>query len=117
MKDIDTNYLAVLEWDTKRTAELSEKYKPYVQVTDAYAGLVCEIVNVIGTKTPKSVQDIVVRDLAADVFDALHESRRIILTGRCDMAYPLARRAFESLSLMVLCVLDDKYAAKWQSGV
>jgi hypothetical protein len=116
MNAFDGNYLTVLEWDAKRTAELSEKYKPYVQVTDAYAELVCEIVDVIGTIKPKTVQDIVVRDLLADVFDALHESRRIILTGKCDMAYPLARRAFESISLMVLCVLDGKYADKWQSG-
>jgi hypothetical protein len=117
MKPFDDNYSTVVEWDSKRTVELSEKYKVYVQVTDAYADLVCEIVNVLGAKKPKSVQDLVVRDLAADVFDALHESRGIILKGKCDMAYPLARRAYESLSLMVLCALDVSFAVKWQSGV
>lgn len=117
MKAFAENYATVVEWDKVRTAELSEQYGAYIQVTDEYADLICEIVNVIGTKEPKSVQDKVVRDLAADVFDALHESRQIILKGKCDMAYPLARRAYESLSLMVLCALDAKYASKWQSEV
>jgi len=109
-------YATVLEWDAKRTAELSEKYRPYIQVTDAYAELICEIMNIIGVKKPKGIDEVVVRDLAADVFDALHESRGIILKGKCDMAYPLARRAYESLSLMVLCALDPAVAKRWQSG-
>jgi hypothetical protein len=86
-------FATIQEWDAKRTAELSEKYKPYIQITDAYADLVCETVRIIGDFKPKSVQDIVVRDLAADVFDALHESRKVILTGKCNTAYPLGRRA------------------------
>ena len=109
------NYATVREWDEKRTQELSGKLKPYIQVTDAYAELVCEIVDVIGIKKPSSPQDIVVRDLLADVFDALHEARRIILAGKCSIAYPVARRVYESLSLMVLCVFDASIAAKWQS--
>ena len=104
------------EWDEKRAAELTAKYKPYVQVTDAYADLVCEIIDVIGNHKPESIQDGVIRDLAADVFDGLHESRRVILTGKCSIAYPLARRVYESLSLMVLCILDSKFATKWHSG-
>jgi len=91
-------------------------FKPYLQVTDAYADLVCEIVDVIGTQKPSCTQDIVVRDLLADVFDSLVEARRIILTGKCSTAYPVARRVYESLSLMVLCALDPKIADKWHSG-
>lgn len=89
---------------------------PYVGITDSYAELVCEITNVLGAHRPQSTQDIVIRDLLADVFDALHEARRIILTGKCHTAYPLARRAFESLSLLVLCVLNPSVAARWHSG-
>lgn len=110
------NYAIVQEWDGRRTREISAKLKPYIQVTDAYAELVCEIVDVIGTEKPSSTQDVVVRDLLADVFDALHESRRMILTGKCSTAYPVARRVYESLSLMVLCALDADIAAKWDSG-
>ena len=115
MKPASHNYSTVQEWDQKRTAELGRKYKPYVQVTDAYSELVCGIVDAIGTEKPKSRQDIVVRDLLADIFDTLHEARRVILTGKCSVAYPLARRAYESLSLMHLCILDSKMAEKWDS--
>lgn len=109
------NYTTVCESDEKRTKELSGKLKPYIEVTGTYVELVCEIVDVIGTVKPSSTQDIVVRDLLADIFDALHEARRIILTGKCSIAYPVARRVYESLSLMVLCILDASIAAKWQS--
>lgn len=110
------NYAAVIEWDEKRTREISRMLKPYLEVTDAYAELVCEIVDIIGTEKPVSTQDIVVRDLLADIFDALVEARRIILTGKCSTAYPIARRVYESLSLMALCALDSKIAGKWHSG-
>jgi hypothetical protein len=110
------NCAMVLDWDEERTRELSRMFKPYLQVTDAYADLVCEIVDVIGSEKPSCIQDIVVRDLLADVFDSLVEARRIILTGKCSTAYPVARRVYESLSLMVLCALDPKMADKWHSG-
>jgi hypothetical protein len=117
VKSSPHNYSIIQEWDATRTTELSRKYRPYVQITDAYANLVCEIVGVLGTNKPKSVQDVVVRDLAADTFDALHEARRVILTGKCSIAYPLARRVYESLSLMTLCILDSKLGTKWDSGI
>ena len=110
------DYATVLEWDAKRTRELSGLLSPYLQVTDAYAELICEIVDIIGTEKPSSLQEIVVRDLLADVFDALHEARRIILTGKCGIAYTVARRGYESLSLMVTCVLDASIATKWAAG-
>ena len=111
------NYATVAEWDEKRTIEISRMLKPYLEVTDAYVALVCEIVDIVGTQKPISTQDIVVRDLLADVFDALVEARRIILTGKCSTAYPIARRVYESLSLMALCALDSNIAVKWHSGL
>lgn len=63
MNPPEHNYAAVIEWDGKRTREISGMLKPYLKVTDAYAGLVCEIVDVIGAEKPGSTQDIVVRDL------------------------------------------------------
>lgn len=90
-------------------------FSPYIALTDSYAELVCEITDVLGTHQPNSVQDTVIRDLLADVFDALHEARRIIMTGKCSVAYPVARRVYESLSLLVLCILDSRFATKWHS--
>lgn len=90
--------------------------KPYVRITDEYADLICEIVDVIGSVKPDDLQDVVVRDLLADVFDSLHEARRIILTGKCSVAYPVARRVYESLSLMVACNFSSAFASRWHSG-
>jgi hypothetical protein len=52
----------------------------------------------------------------ADVFDFLYESRVFILKGQAVVAYPLARRAYESLSLLVWCALDANAAERWSSG-
>jgi len=51
-----------------------------------------------------------------DVFNFLYESRRVLLEGKLTVSWPLARRAYESLSLMALCYLDESYARKWESG-
>ncbi|GEM_PF-1404919 len=109
-------YDRLKEYEATRQTELTELAEPYVYVTDLYGALLCRLVAVLGVVPPKGVQDHVVRDLMADAFDFLHESRSVLLKGKVDVAYPLIRRAYESISLMVLCQLDEKYAAKWQSG-
>lgn len=116
MNPASHNFATVQEWDAKRTAEFSKMLGPYIRVTDSYAELICELVDVIGTVKPPAIEDVVVRDLMADVFDALHEARRIILTGKCSIAYPVARRVYESLSLLALCVLDPSFAKRWEAG-
>jgi hypothetical protein len=52
----------------------------------------------------------------ADVFDFLVETRSLIIKGKLEIAYPLARRAYESLSLMVACHLDEGLAERWMAG-
>jgi hypothetical protein len=71
---------------------------------------------ILAEETPRSIQDAVVRDLAADVFDFLYESRAFILRGQTLLAFPLGRRAYESMSLLHWCVLDAKNAEKWAEG-
>ena len=99
-----------------RREELGKLYKPYIDVTDLYGQFICDICSSLGDIPPSDVQEKVVRDLMADVFDNLYESRNIILTGQINVAYPVVRRVFESLSLLVLCALDNKSAQKWQAG-
>ena len=65
--------------------------EPYVAVTDAYGKLLCRISICLGVTPPKDTQDTVVRDLMADVFDFLFESRTMILQGKIQIAYALAR--------------------------
>lgn len=92
-------------------------FAPYIRVTDDYGRLICSVVETLGSVPTISIQDAVVRDLLSDVFDFLYEGRRIIMNGQCTAAFPLLRRAFESLSLMVACSLDPALAERWNSGV
>ncbi|KAA3610673.1 MAG: hypothetical protein DWQ05_21895 [Calditrichaeota bacterium] len=91
-------------------------FKPYMNVTDEYGKIICRVINLLGDIPPINDRDKAIRDLAADVFDALYESRNLIISGKCIVSFPLARRAYESLSLMVVFALDNKIAKKWMSG-
>jgi hypothetical protein len=99
-----------------RTRELSKMLQPYLEVTDRYGQLMCGVVTALGQRPPASRQEACLRDLTADVFDFLYESRPLIVKGKLEIAYPLARRAYESLSLMVACAADASLADKWQRG-
>jgi hypothetical protein len=90
--------------------------RPYIRVTDRYARLVARLTSLLGHNAPLDTQDRVLRDLLAVVFDFLYESRALIIGGKLDIAYPLAPRAYDSLSLLHLCSLDSEWATKWQSG-
>ena len=117
MSELNANsYSDLQKFANLRREELGELYKPYIDVTDLYGQLICDICSSLGNIPPLDVQEKVVRDLMADVFDNLYESRNIILTGQLNVAYPVVRRVYESLSLLVLCALDKKTAQKWQAG-
>jgi hypothetical protein len=117
MSELDGNsYSDLQKFSEFRRKELGKLYKPYLDVIDRYGQLICDLSSLLGKIPPSDVQEKVVRDLMADVFDNLYESRNIILTGQLNVAYPLIRRAYESLSLLVLCALDVQTAQKWQDG-
>lgn len=109
-------YAKLSEYAELREGEIRPILRPYLEVTDRYGRLMSRLSNHIGKHAPNSVQDTVVRDLMADVFDFLYEVRPFILRGQTLLAYPLARRAYESLSLLVVCVLKESAAEKWAAG-
>jgi hypothetical protein len=76
----------------------------------------CTIVNMLGNIKPHNVVDRVFRDLMADIFDSLYDSRRLMLESKLQRAYPILRRAYESLSLLALILNDSSYAEKWEAG-
>ena len=115
--DRGTTYHKLPEYELLRQSSLRKVFAAYIRVTDDYGRLICSAVDILGSAPSLSVQDRVIRDLLADVFDFLYESRRIIMSGQCTVAYPLLRRAFESLSLMVVCCFDAVVAERWHSGV
>lgn len=87
-----------------------------ISLTDSYGSLVARAVFALGTVPPKSRHDVVVRDLIVDVFDFLYEWPRPLLEGRLHVAFPLARRAYESLSLLAACYQDASIAERWDRG-
>jgi hypothetical protein len=110
------DYAKLSEYSDHRRQELSKMFSPVVEVTDRYGGLICRVTNALGGSPPTSTQDVVVRDLMADVFDFLWEWRRPLLEGRLQVAYPLARRSYESLSLLSICAQDPSFADAWERG-
>ena len=110
------NYAALEIYAAQRTKELSRLLNPFIEVTDRYGELICQITLILGKASPSSKEDAMARDLMADVFDFLYEARGLILKGKQEVAYPLARRAYESLSLMVACHLEPKLAKRWMAG-
>lgn len=110
------DYKKLEEYSQHRSRELAAMSAPYIECTDTYGQYVCRLTNVLGRIEPGTVQDKAIRDLMADVFDMLYESRIIILKSKLEVAYPLIRRAYESLSLMALIPLDEPYATRWQNG-
>lgn len=104
------------EFAATRQREISGMAQPYIEATDRYARLLARLTYLLGHTPPRDIQDKVIRDLLADVFDFLYESRSLIVGGKLNIAYPLTRRAYESLSLLHLCSLEVKWARKWESG-
>ena len=104
------------EFAVTRHHEIVSMAEPYIASTDRYARLVARLVSFLGHVSPRDEQDRVIRDLLADVFDFLYEARQLILGGKLSVAFPLARRAYESLSLLHLCAVEPKWATKWQQG-
>jgi hypothetical protein len=111
-----SDYDRLTEYATKRDLEIRQWLSDYVQVTDDYGLLFCRLTALLGSTPPTDDLDRVTRDLMADVFDFLFDSRAAILRGQLTIAYPLARRAYESLSLLALCRVDPSFAAKWNDG-
>lgn len=103
-------------YSSKRCNEISKMATDYIDVTDNYGRLIVQLTCLLGEIKPVNTQDIVIRDLMADVFDCLYNSRAIILRGKCEVAYPILRRAYESLSLLHACIIEPSLADKWENG-
>ncbi len=103
-------------YSDQRSREICGMLEPYIKVTDKYGELLSRITNLLGGVKPINIQGKVIRDLMADVFDCLYESRKLILSGKCTIAFPLGRRAYESLSLLHLSALDPSLAMEWEEG-
>jgi hypothetical protein len=127
LKEAETQYAALASYAEMRRNELTGLLHSYIAATDLYGKLLCGVTLILGQqqpgatplmgqKEPNKQLDIVLRDLIADVFDFLYETRALILKGKLEIAFPLARRAYEALSLLVSCYLEPRFAKRWVAG-
>jgi hypothetical protein len=114
--DGEIHYFALCGFEQKREHEIIPLAGPYLAITDRYGCLISSIALLLGRIPPTGSRDIIIRDLMADVFDFLYEGRLVVLKGKSEVAYPLIRRAFESLSLMVACSHSSDLADRWCAG-
>ncbi len=110
------HYKLLESYANKRKEDTNKFASDYIILTDNYGELVSRLTLMLGYRKPKDTQDIVIRDLLADVFDFLYESRALIVSGKLNISFPVARRAYESLSLLHLFTLDNLLANKWHNG-
>lgn len=99
-----------------RREQLLSQLQPVQELIDSYGSLIARATIALGSVAPQSRHEVVVRDLMADVFDFLYEWPRPLFEGRPHVAFPLARRAYESLSLLSACYQDASIACRWDRG-
>ena len=109
-------YRRLPEFAEMRHQELTRMLQPVLDLAASYGSLVSRSVAALGSVPPQGRSDVVVRDLIADVFDFLYEWPRPLFEGRVHVAFPLARRAYESLSLLSVCFQDRSIAERWDRG-
>ncbi len=115
-KSADEHYDLLPEYAATREKESSEMFRPFIEATDKFGKLISRLIYLLGDSAPVGAQEAVIRDVAADIFDFLYNSRSSILSGELHVAYPLMRRSFESLCLLHACILHKDIAEKWQGG-
>ncbi len=115
-KNANEHYELLQMYADMRTKEISKMSDPFVKITDRYGRLISRVTLILGGIKPENTQDKVLRDLLADIFDCLYESRFLIMASKLNVAFPVARRVYETLSLMSLCAIDKSWAQKWQKG-
>lgn len=100
----------------KRVEAISYILKPYFEVVNDYGQLFSRIHYMIGFIEPKDDFETIQRNLSADAFDFLNETKYLIKRGQYDITYPIARRAFETITLMIAFHFNHELAIKWKGG-
>lgn len=78
-------YAELEDYASKRAEELAPMLRPFIDVTNHYGEMICEVILILGQASPVSRYDSLTRDLAADVFDFLNEARPLIIRGKLEI--------------------------------
>jgi len=100
----------------KRVEAFNFILKPYFEVVNDYGQLFSRIHYITGFIEPKNEIESIQRDLGSDAFDFLNETKYLIKRGQFDITYPIARRAFETITLMIAFHFKNELAIKWKEG-
>ena len=100
----------------KRVEAFEYILNPYLEVVKDYGQLFSRISFITGFIPPKNDFESIQRNLSSDAFDFLNETKNSILRGHFDTAFPIARRSFETLTLMIAFYFDNDLAKKWGKG-
>lgn len=100
----------------KRVEAFDFILKPYFEVVNDYGQLFSRLHFITGFIQPKNEFDSIQRNLCSDAFDFLNESKYLIKRGQFDITYPIARRAFETITLMIAFYFKNELATKWKEG-
>lgn len=100
----------------KRVEAFNYILEPYFEVVNDYGQLFSRIHYITGFVEPKDDLETIQRNLTADAFDFLNETKYLIKRGQFDITYPIARRAFETITLMIAFHFKAELAMKWTKG-
>jgi hypothetical protein len=75
--EANEQYEMLKEYKAIREREISGMVAPYIRLTDRYGSLIAGLTFILGRIKPANTQDVVIRDLMADVFDFLYEAVRM----------------------------------------
>ena len=68
-KNADEHYDLLPEWAAIREKESRTMFWPFIEATDKFGKLISRLIYLLGDSPPADVQDAVIRDVTADIFD------------------------------------------------
>ena len=99
-----------------RKRELSGMVEPYIDVTVPVGELICSSSSrwARRVRTIPRTRYAVICSRTFSIF--CYDARRAIMESQFSVAFPLLRRAFESISLLAACAVDVGFAETWASA-
>jgi len=76
--------------------------------------VLCRMALVLGDIQPENEADESIRDLFSEVFDSLMCAKNAIYEGYCGTAFPMMRRGYELMEMMIYFILNPEGETAWR---